>query len=623
MRWPARFRGNEGGFTLVELMIGMVIITVLIGAIGSALVVSLNTTNATNQRMSQNHDVQITSSYVANDVQSAAGVTVGSGGNCSGAFTTLVTFTYWAPGDPPTPNGPPAVYKCGTLGGETQVTRTFNGAAVVVAHFAGATRPGITVAYDPSQPTVPVSVKMTFTKGSDCTLDCSYTLFGARRSFNRAAAGAGSSPIGDVVLLSTGTSSPLWVQGSCPNGGTDPTTDCFSDPQTIALATADVTTTGWTPSPASPSSLFDKLNDHSDATWISTSTQNKIAKMNLSAINPPGGLNPTVEIRAASVGGAAKLKVHIYDSTTGNELLASGQINVNSSIDNSPDWTLSPAERALIPDAAYQHLALGIEMTNNKIVNVYGAALNTGGPGLLTIKGPLLVNAPISTAVRLTGTKGALKLSIINGGDFKILSPGACSGCNHTTVACTGCTWASGTQPWTSYTTSIPDPLRSLPAPDPATLGTGSCNGSGVCSPGVYSSTLSRTANTSLQPGIYYLQNGMSITGTASLTCPTCTGGQGVLLYIAAGSVTFAGSSNVNLPASNSGTYKNILMFQARSDTNEVKVAGNSGSGTNVLGGVVYVPNSVQVTLATGSASLTARAIVAQNIKVSSAVTIG
>lgn len=118
MRWPARFRTDERGFTLVELMVGMVIITLLIGAIGSALVVSLNTTNATNQRMSENHDVQITSSYLANDVQSAAGVTVGSGGNCSGAFTTLATFTYWAPGNPPTPNGPPAVYKCGTVGGE-------------------------------------------------------------------------------------------------------------------------------------------------------------------------------------------------------------------------------------------------------------------------------------------------------------------------------------------------------------------------------------------------------------------------------------------------------------------------------------------------------------------------
>src|SRR6478672_4539700 len=580
MRWPARLRSEENGFTLVELMIGMVIITLLVGAIGSALVVSLNTTDATNQRMSENHDVQITSSYLANDVQSAAVVTAGSGGNCSGAFTTLVTLKYWAPGNPPTPNGPPAVYKCGTVGGETQVTRTFNGATVVVAHFAGATRPNITVAYDPAQPTVPVSVKMTFTKGSDCTLDCSYTLFGARRSFSPTTAGAGSSPIGDVVLLSTGTSSPLWVQGSCPNGGTDPTTDCFSDTQTIALPTADVTTTSWTPSPASPSSLFDKLNDHSDVTWISTSTQNRIAKTNLSAVNPPGGLNPTVEIRAASVGGAAKLKIHIYDSTTGNELLASGQINVNSSIDNSPDWTLNDAERALIPDAAYQHLALGIEMTNNKVVNVYGAALNTGGPGLLTIKGPLLVNAPISTAVRLTGTKGALKLSIINGGDFKIWSPGACSGCNHTTVACTACTWASGTQPWTSYANSIPDPLRSLPAPPKPAAGT--CSGS-VCQPGDYPAVFSRTADTQLTPGIYYLEQGMSITGTAALTCPTCTGGQGVLLYIAGGSVTFAGSSNVNLPASTSGVYKNILMFQARSDTDEAQSAGNSGRSTNVL----------------------------------------
>lgn len=602
-------------------MISMVIVTLLIGAIGSALIVSLRTTGVTNKRMSENHDVLITSSYLANDVQSASDVVVAPpGGNCSGAFTTLVTFTSAAVGSPT------ALYKCGTASsGETQITRTFaSGSPIVIAHFAGTARPSVSVAHDPTRPTIPVSVTMTFTKAADCTLDCTYTLFGSRRNFNPATAGAGSSPIGDVVLLSTGTSSPVWVQGSCPNGGTDPTTDCFSDPQTIALPTADVTTTGWTPTPASPSSLFDKLNDHSDATWISTIAQNKIAMMNVSAVNPPGGLNPTVEIRAASVGAAAKLKVHIYDSTTGNELVASGQINVNSSIDNSPDWTLSAAERALIPDAAYQHLALGIEMTNNKSVNVYGAALNTGGPGLLTIKGPLLVNSPISTAVSVTGTKGALKLSIINGGDFKILSPGACSGCNHTTVACTACTWASGTQPWTSYTTSIPDPLRSLPAPDPATLGTGSCDVSGLCSPGVYSSTLSRTANTSLQPGIYYLQNGMSITGTTSLTCPTCTGGQGVMLYIAAGSVTFAGSSNVNLPASNSGIYKNILMFQARSDTNEVKIAGNSGSGTtNVLGGVVYVPNSVQVTLATGSASLTAKAIVAQNIKVSSAVTIG
>jgi prepilin-type N-terminal cleavage/methylation domain-containing protein len=620
MRWPARFRTDESGFTLVELMIGMVIITLLIGAIGSALIVSLNTTNATNQRMSENHDVQITSSYLANDVQSAASVTVGSGADCSGAFTTLVTFTYWAPGNPPTPNGPPAVYKCGTAAGETQVTRTFNGATVVVAHFAGATRPNVTVAYDPSQPTVPVSVKMTFTKGSDCTLDCSYTLFGARRSFNSATAGGTSPGTGDTTLLSTGVASPLWVQGSCPNGGTDPAQDCASDPLTIALPTSDVAPGGWTPAPSSPSTLFDKLNDRSDTSWISASAQNSLAKVNLSAVTPPGGQNPTVEIRAASAGGSAKLIIHIYDSTTMNELVKSKTINVNSSIDNSGDWLLSDTERAAIPDSAYQHLALGIELTNNKPVTVYGAALNTAGPGLLTIKGRLYVNIDPSvttTGVKLTGTKNATKLSIINSGDFEILSPGVCSGCSNKTVSCLAC--PQGWQ-WTNYPNPIPDPLRSLPAPSPPAYV--NCSGNS-CPPGRYAS-FSRTSNTDLRPGIYYFDSGMSITGASALTCSTCTSGQGVLLYIAGGSVTFAGSSNVNLPASNSGTYSNILMFQARSDTNEVKIAGNSGSGTtNVLGGVVYVPNAIQVTLATGSSSLTAMAIVAQNIKVSSAVTIG
>jgi hypothetical protein len=235
--------------------------------------------------------------------------------------------------------------------------------------------------------------------------------------------------------------------------------------------------------------------------------------------------------------------------------------------------------------------------------------------------------------VILTGVKTANKITIPTSGDpskkwdFQILSPGACSGCNHNTVACADCTWV-GQQPWTSYTQSIPDPLRALPAPDPSTLGTGSCNGAGACTAGVYSTTFSRSSNTTLSPGIYYFSQGMSITGNAVLSCPApCTGG--VMIYIAAGSVTFAGGSGVNLPGLsgkvyNNGLYDGLVMFQARSDTNELKFAGNTGSGTaNTLGGIVYVPNSLMVTLATGSASFAAKAIVSQNVKVSSAVTIG
>jgi hypothetical protein len=272
-------------------------------------------------------------------------------------------------------------------------------------------------------------------------------------------------------------------------------------------------------------------------------------------------------------------------------------------------------------------------------VNVYGLAMSTAGPGLLTIKGPLYVNSTRNGsdgtyAVRLTGTKNATKLKITPPGStmgdyFQILQPGACSGCSNTTVSCTLCN-----QGWSPkwYPVPIADPLRALPAPDPATLGTGSCNGAGVCQPGVYSSLFSRSSNTTLNPGIYYLGQGISIQGTAALTCAApCTGG--ILLYIAGGSVSFTGSSLVSLPAPSSGIYKGIVMFQARNNTNPLKFAGNSGSTTfctmggaqygNCLDGIVYVPQATQVTLATGSASLAAKSIVAQNIKVSSSVTIG
>jgi hypothetical protein len=620
----------------VELIVGIAITGLLTAAIGSALFVSLRTTEITNKRMAESHDVQIASAYLANDVQSASSVNAPNATtNCSATFTTLITFTYATSGNPT------AAYMCGTAAnGETQVTRTFNnGVPIVIAHFAGTARPSVTVTFDPSQPTIPVSATITLTKASDCTLDCTYTLFGSRRSFNPSpAAGTGGPPPGDIVLLSTGASSPLWVQGSCPNGSTDPAANCDIDPSTLAVPTSDTSNTGWTPTPLTPPppslpTLFDKLSDRSDATWISSSSQNSIVQVALPPVTPPGGTNPTVELRAASVAGAAKLKVHIYDTTTMNQLVVSGNINVNSSIDNSPDWILSNSERALIPDLAYQHLTLGIELTNPKSVNVYGIALATAGPGLLTIKGSLYVNSQLNGsnggyAVRLTGAKTATKLTIgppgtTHGDYFQIWKPGTCSGCTSQTVSCPLCN--QGSSPvW--YTQSLPDPLRALPAPDPAALPVGSCTG-GFCQPGVYASTFSPPPNTPLKPGIYYLQNGMSIQN-ASLACSSlCTGG--VMLYIAAGSVSFTGNSSVNLPALNGkvfagGLYDGIVMFQARTDTNALKFAGNSGSGTtNVLGGIVYVPNATQVTLATGSASLTAKAIVAQNIKVSSSVTIG
>jgi prepilin-type N-terminal cleavage/methylation domain-containing protein len=629
---------EERGVTLVEIMISMVILGILIASVGGALFISFETSDATKQRFAQSHDVQIASAYVANDVQSASGVDVpNSTSNCSAGFTTLITFTYGTAGHPT------AVYECGTASnGETQIRRTFNsGTPIVIAHFAGTARPDVVVTYDQAHPTIPVAVTMTFTKGSDCTLDCTYTLFGYRRTFDpTGGVGTGGPPTGDVVLLSTGTSSPLWVQGTCPSPGT--IAGCIVDPAKTALPIADVTgfTAGWSATP-----LWSKLNDP-DAlppTFVTSAAGSASeARVLLSAVNPPDpGVLPTFEfhVSAATGTGSTRVTLSIYNGST----LLTQQTNVGPiNQPKSYDWTLSAAQAAAItPLSAYDHLTLGISVasarpSNVQSISVDGVAFDTldvNAVGLLTIKGPLYVNSQLTSAVRLTGQKNAMKISILSSGDpskkwdFQILNPGACSGCNHNTVGCPDCTWV-GDRPWTSYSQSIPDPLRALPPPNPATLGTGSCNGSGACTPGVYSTTFSRTSNTTLSPGIYYFSQGMSIAGSAALTCPApCTGG--VMIYIAAGSVSFTGSSSVNLPGLSgkvfaNGLYDGLVMFQARTDTSELKFAGNSGSGTpNALGGIVYVPASLMVTLATGTASFSAKAIVAQNVKVSSAVTIG
>ena len=70
---------REDGFTLVELLIGIAIAGMLIAVIGSAMVVGLKTTDATTQRLSESHDAQVTSAYLANDVQSAVALATPTG----------------------------------------------------------------------------------------------------------------------------------------------------------------------------------------------------------------------------------------------------------------------------------------------------------------------------------------------------------------------------------------------------------------------------------------------------------------------------------------------------------------------------------------------------------------
>ena len=234
----------------------------------------------------------------------------------------------------------------------------------------------------------------------------------------------------------------------------------------------------------------------------------------------------------------------------------------------------------------------------------------------LTIRGNLFVNTALSNAVKITGLRRSGELTISNGGVFKILNPGSCTGCTPQTVACAACTW-SGNQSWINYSPALPDPLINMAYPTSAT--TGSCTAR-VCQPGVYNSTLSINGGGSwtLQPGVYILNQGISVTGNSSLS------GSGVMLFAQGGSVSFNGGSSINLTPPTSGTYKNVLIFQSRTNTNSLTFNGGA-SAALVFGGIIYAPASNQVTLSSGGASLNATAVIAQNIKIagSAQVTIG
>jgi prepilin-type N-terminal cleavage/methylation domain-containing protein len=224
----------------------------------------------------------------------------------------------------------------------------------------------------------------------------------------------------------------------------------------------------------------------------------------------------------------------------------------------------------------------------------------------LTVRGNLYVNSPVNGAVRLSGMKSQEKLAVSDGGDFKILQGGTCQGCTPQTVTCPACS----TFPYGSYSPALLDPLRFM-APPPQ-------SGPGIY---VHTGTFNISGNTSLPAGIHILKAGMNVNGNANVSV---SGTGGIMFYNESGSISFAGGSRFNLPAYDAAPYKNILIFQARTNTNDLSLSG----GTNVaskLGGVIYAPNAGRVVLGTGGANLEVTAVIAQGIKVigTTQVTIG
>ena len=94
-------RHDERGFTLIELVVATTVLGIIMSTISIALVLYLNATGETTDRLAESPELQIASVYLTRDAQSAEVTTSDCApSSWSGAgFTELVSFGWRDPGD--------------------------------------------------------------------------------------------------------------------------------------------------------------------------------------------------------------------------------------------------------------------------------------------------------------------------------------------------------------------------------------------------------------------------------------------------------------------------------------------------------------------------------------------
>jgi prepilin-type N-terminal cleavage/methylation domain-containing protein len=86
----------EGGFTLPELLITVVITSIMVLSLSSAFIVGAKTTTQANSRFQESHDAQLLTTYFPADAASATTVSTTSiaGSTCPVPGTPVVLFTW-------------------------------------------------------------------------------------------------------------------------------------------------------------------------------------------------------------------------------------------------------------------------------------------------------------------------------------------------------------------------------------------------------------------------------------------------------------------------------------------------------------------------------------------------
>ena len=77
-------RTRDRGFTLVEMLVGILVCGILIAAIAAAFSVFIRTSDVTSQRFYESADALLAGAYLATDVETGAHITAGGCGGAAG-----------------------------------------------------------------------------------------------------------------------------------------------------------------------------------------------------------------------------------------------------------------------------------------------------------------------------------------------------------------------------------------------------------------------------------------------------------------------------------------------------------------------------------------------------------
>jgi hypothetical protein len=206
-----------------------------------------------------------------------------------------------------------------------------------------------------------------------------------------------------------------------------------------------------------------------------------------------------------------------------------------------------------------------------------GKGVNLSGTTQLTLANSgIFDNAAGSTALNVGGTSQLSATFVGVAG-----SVSGSSNISNTTSVTTGMTPQSDPLAGTVSPPSNPGGCTNLNVTSSQTIGPSS-SGSSIC----YSSlSIQSGAIASLNPGTYYINGNLSVSGGASLT------GLGpVSFYITnGGSVSIAGGATMNLTAITGGSNSGILFYQDPADTSKFKFTGGTAGTIN---GIFYLPGA-------------------------------